>query len=82
MATRDAQPIDTGSRIRSKRGDKFYVVVLLMWMIAASLLLYELFDIRSASAQSACGDRTISSRNLRRSIRRGRRRWDCRRMGS
>ena len=64
MATRDAQPIDTGSRIRSERGDKFYVVVLLMWVIAVSLLLYEIFDIPSASAEPACGDRTVILKEL------------------
>ena len=57
MATRDTQAIDTGSGIHSGREEKFYVVVLLMWVVAASLLLYEIFDIRPASAQTACGDR-------------------------
>ena len=58
MATRDTQAIDTGSRNYAGRDEKFYVVVLSMWVVAASLLLFEIFDIRPASAQTACGDRT------------------------
>ncbi len=58
MATHDTQPINTRSDIHSERDDRPYVIVLLMWVIAASLLLYAIFDIRPASAQSACGDRT------------------------
>ncbi len=53
MATHDTQPIDTRSDIHSERDDSPYVVVLLMWVIAASLLLYEIFDIPSASAEPA-----------------------------
>ena len=37
---------------------KPYLVVSVLWLIAASLFLYEIFDIRPASAQSACRDRT------------------------
>lgn len=58
MTMHDTRTIDTRSHIRSERNDKFYVVVLLMWVIAASLLLYAIFDIRRAHAEPACGDRT------------------------
>ena len=59
MTMRDTRTIDTRSHIRSERDDNVYVVVVLMWVIAASLLLYAIFDIRPAYAEPACADRAI-----------------------
>ena len=59
MTMRDTRTVDIRSHIRSERDDNVYVVFLLIWVIAASLLLYVIFDIRPAYAESACGDRSI-----------------------
>ena len=59
MTMRDTRTVDIRSHIRSELDDNVYVVFLLIWVIAASLLLYVIFDIRPAYAESACGDRTI-----------------------
>lgn len=57
MTIRDVQLIDTRGRIDAERDTRVYIVALLIWFVAISLLLYEIFDIRPAAAQTACGDR-------------------------
>ena len=59
MTMRDTRTINTRSHIRSERDDNVYVVVVLMWVIATALLLYEILDIRPAYAEPACADRDI-----------------------
>ncbi len=59
MTIRDTRTVETRSHLRSERDDNVYVVVVLMWLIAAGLLLYEMFDSRTAYAETACDDRSV-----------------------
>ena len=58
MKMRDTRTFDTRSHLHSERDDNVSIVFVLMWVIAAALLLYEIFGIRPAHAEPACADRT------------------------
>ena len=64
MTMHDTRTINTRSHKRSERDGNVYIVFVLMWAIAASLLLYVIFDIRPAHAEPACADRTDILENL------------------
>ena len=64
MTIRDVQSLDARGRIGSERDDRVYAIVLLIWFVAISLLLHEIFDIRPAAAQTVCGDRAVILENL------------------
>ncbi len=57
MAMRDTQLAGTRTRVRTESDRKPYLVAFVLWLIAASLLLYVVFDILPAAAASVCGNR-------------------------
>ena len=58
MAMRDTELTGTRTRVRTESDGKPYLVAFVLWLIAASLLLYVVSDIRPAAAQAVCGDHT------------------------
>ena len=58
MATRNTQTTVPRTLIGAWSATKPFLVALALWIVAATLLLYAVLDIRPASAQSACGNRT------------------------
>ena len=64
MTIRDVPSTDAHGDISTEREGGVYVIVLLFWFVALSLLLHEIFDIRPAAAQSACGAQTDIVKSL------------------
>ncbi len=56
MAMRDTQLTGARTRVRTESDGKPYLVAFVLWLIAASLLLYAVSDIPPAAAAPVCGN--------------------------
>ena len=56
MAMRDTQLTGTRTRVGTESDGKPYLIAFVLWLIAASLLVYVVFDIAPAAAASVCGN--------------------------